>query len=104
MGPFVDVHSHVVPCHDDGARTLADGIALIDDAVAHGTRALVATPHVHAPWDPSPWSDERDRCFADALPQLRAHAARVGLRLEAGCELFPGAGAEPLDRYRLGPA
>ena len=43
---IVDVHSHVVPTGDDGARTIEEGLKLCWDAAKHGTRVLYATPHV----------------------------------------------------------
>lgn len=42
----VDLHSHVVPGVDDGARTMEDSLELARAAVADGTGTLVATPHI----------------------------------------------------------
>ena len=48
MSGFVDVHSHVVPSGDDGARTIEDGLELCRLALEAGTEILFATPHAHA--------------------------------------------------------
>lgn len=45
MEGFVDLHCHILPGVDDGARDMADALALIDMALADGTTALVLTPH-----------------------------------------------------------
>lgn len=45
MEGFVDLHCHILPGVDDGAGDMADALALIDMALADGTRALVLTPH-----------------------------------------------------------
>lgn len=87
--PFVDVHSHVVPSGDDGAGSLAEGLALCRLAFDAGTRVLFATPHAHAPWDSYPWTAGRRRRFEEAFPGMRAAAAEWGLDLRRGLELYP---------------
>ncbi len=42
---FVDIHTHLLPKVDDGARDMDDALALIAQAQANGTSALVLTPH-----------------------------------------------------------
>jgi protein-tyrosine phosphatase len=95
---FVDCHSHVVPSGDDGAGTVAEGIALCRDAADHGTRLLFATPHV---WPHLPLTQPREAEVRAAFEHVRAAAVELELRL--GWELTP---ATPLldedpHRYRL---
>ena len=94
---IVDVHSHVVPTGDDGARTLAEGLELCRDAARHGTRVLYATPHVHARWDSYPMTKERLARYDDAFPVMRAECAAFGLDLRHGFEVYPGALPESAD-------
>lgn len=42
---MVDLHSHILPGIDDGARSLADSIAMCRAAAAAGCEVMVATPH-----------------------------------------------------------
>lgn len=42
----VDLHCHVLPDVDDGARDLEDAIALARQAEADGIAAICATPHI----------------------------------------------------------
>ncbi len=96
MPGFVDVHSHVVPSGDDGARTIEEGLALCRLAVEAGTTILFATPHAHAPWDTYPRSPERDRLYAESFPVVQAEVATWGLDLRRGWEVYPsivGSGA-----------
>lgn len=86
---FVDVHSHVVPSGDDGARTIDEGIDLCRLAFDSGTRVLFATPHAHAPFDSYPWTPARERIFAASFPAMQARVAEWGLDLRRGCEVFP---------------
>ncbi|MFN8216882.1 MAG: CpsB/CapC family capsule biosynthesis tyrosine phosphatase [Solirubrobacterales bacterium] len=45
MSP-VDLHCHILPAIDDGARDLADSIAMARQAAADGIEAVCATPHI----------------------------------------------------------
>jgi protein-tyrosine phosphatase len=42
----IDLHTHILPGLDDGARTLEESVAMARAAVADGTRVVAATPHV----------------------------------------------------------
>lgn len=42
---MIDLHSHILPGIDDGARTLEDSIEMARLAVKDGIRLLAATPH-----------------------------------------------------------
>jgi protein-tyrosine phosphatase len=42
---MVDLHCHILPGLDDGAKTMEDAIAMAEMAIADGTTHLVATPH-----------------------------------------------------------
>jgi protein-tyrosine phosphatase len=80
---FVDCHSHVVPSGDDGASTIEDGIELCEDAAAHGTSVLYATPHV---WPHLPLTAQREVDVRAAYEEMRE---RVSLDLRLGFELTP---------------
>ena len=80
---FVDCHSHVVPSGDDGAQSLADGVALCELAARSGTEVLYATPHV---WPHLVLTEEREEAVRRAFEALRADAP---LELRLGYELTP---------------
>lgn len=42
----VDMHSHVLPGIDDGAKTVEDSIALIKVMMGLGIKKIIATPHI----------------------------------------------------------
>ena len=46
---MIDIHCHILPGIDDGPADLGEALALARAAVASGTSAIVATPHVS--WD-----------------------------------------------------
>ena len=42
---FVDIHCHLLPSIDDGAKSWDDALAMARMAVADGTEIIIATPH-----------------------------------------------------------
>ncbi len=42
---MVDIHTHILPGLDDGARDLEEAVAMVRMAAEEGTRHIVATPH-----------------------------------------------------------
>ncbi|MCC8125928.1 MAG: protein tyrosine phosphatase [Clostridiales bacterium] len=44
-GDIIDVHAHVLPGVDDGARDREESIRLLEMAYSQGVRAVIATPH-----------------------------------------------------------
>ena len=42
---MIDIHSHILPGIDDGARTLEDALAMARIAIAEGITHIAATPH-----------------------------------------------------------
>jgi protein-tyrosine phosphatase len=98
---FWDVHSHVVPSGDDGAKSLEEGIALCRTASERGTSVLFATPHV---WPSLTLTEEREGRVRAAHAELVERTSSFGLDLRLGFELTPAPPLldEDLERYRLG--
>lgn len=54
----IDIHCHVLPGIDDGARDLEEAVDMCRLAAADGCKALIATPHLrHERW----WNDDLER-------------------------------------------
>ena len=45
MGGFVDIHCHILPGIDDGARDRAEAVEMVRLAHEQNTMAIVTTPH-----------------------------------------------------------
>ena len=43
---FVDIHSHLLPGIDDGAKNIEDSISLISKMYSYGIKNFITTPHV----------------------------------------------------------
>ena len=45
---MIDIHTHVLPGLDDGARTVEESLEMLRIAASSGTTDVVATPHASA--------------------------------------------------------
>jgi protein-tyrosine phosphatase len=83
----IDLHTHVLPGIDDGARSLEESRALALEAAAEGISVLAATPHVRADYPTTPEMmeeavDEVRADFADQrIPVEVVHGAEIDLSL-----------------------
>ena len=46
---MIDIHTHILPGIDDGARDLSDTLAMAEMAVDSGVTDMIATPHFNIP-------------------------------------------------------
>lgn len=76
--PLVDLHCHLVPGVDDGARDLDEALAQVLEFRDLGILEVVTTPHLAASAARSPWREGIDESFndlraavADAVPEVR---------------------------------
>ena len=107
---MIDLHCHVLPGVDDGARSLEEAAAMCRLAARDGCEAMVATPHQRrGEW----WNADREGLAAlagelqDAVgPGFRVYLGgevHVDPELLAEVEKLPGGGVLPLagSRYLL---
>lgn len=101
---MIDLHSHILPGIDDGAQTKDDSRAIAREAVADGTSAIAATPHVRDDWPTSPDVMEagvaalRSDFESEGIP---LHVLRGG---EIALDRLPMLSAEDLARFSVGGA
>jgi protein-tyrosine phosphatase len=86
---MIDLHSHILPGIDDGAKSLAESLEMARLAVADGIRVMACTPHIY----PGLYPNQKQSIFAarDAL-QAALDEAGVPLQLTTGADvhLVPG--------------
>ena len=71
---FVDIHSHLLPGIDDGAKTLDASVALIQRMRGYGIKNFVTTPHIMEDvWDNTP------SIIQGKLKELTAHLKSIGI-------------------------
>ena len=73
---MIDLHTHVLPGLDDGARSLEDSLAMARAAAEDGVRILAATPHVRSDYPTSAAEMER------LLAQVRQAVVAAGIRVD----------------------
>lgn len=73
-----DIHCHILPGVDDGARDLDESLRMLDAARTAGVTSIVCTPHCRGPYF------DYDAMW-DAFELLRAHAG--GFPLSMGFEV-----------------
>ncbi len=91
MGRFVDIHTHILPGLDDGARDLEQAMALLRMAWEDGTGAVILTPHHRGNF-----RKNTPQLLREVFGNLQARAAKelpeleLYLGSEAGMELELG--------------
>lgn len=80
-----DLHSHLIPGIDDGAKTLEDSLHLISRLYQLGYRHIITTPHVMADLYPNTPEDIRS-----GLEIVRAAVAekKMDIEIDAAAEYF----------------
>jgi protein-tyrosine phosphatase len=73
---MIDLHSHILPGLDDGARTIEDSLDIARAAVADGITAIAGTPHVRDDYPTDPGVME------DCVAELRAELERAEIPLD----------------------
>ena len=80
---MIDIHHHLLPGLDDGARDLETSLAMVEMAIADGITHIVCTPHAshHYPFDP----ERNAALFAELQDQVHS---RFGdhMTLGLGCD------------------
>lgn len=76
----VDIHSHLIPGVDDGAKDLEDSIALVKELQSLGFKKIITTPHVYQDYYPN----TSDRLLA-GLDTLRRGLKNADVNIEVEC-------------------
>ena len=82
---YIDIHNHILPGVDDGAKSEGRSIRMLKFAAKSGIREIIATPHFHYRWG---------QAKADQIRKLTAHMQEaldekgIPIRLHTGNELY----------------
>ena len=92
---MVDLHCHILPGLDDGAKSIEESLAMAESAIADGITHVVATPHS---------SNEFKFDFARVRAARDELQSQLGdrLRLATGCDFHLN--PENLEALRTSPA
>ncbi len=83
---MIDLHSHILPNFDDGARSLEDALLIAKTALEDGITTMAATPHGLSDFNPR----YSVQLLRERLAELQAGLAEANLDLNIvpGTELF----------------
>ncbi|MBR4091881.1 MAG: hypothetical protein IKK28_13680 [Mogibacterium sp.] len=84
-GPYMDMHTHILPGIDDGSQTIEQTSNMLRTAYEEGIRVIVATPHFGIR-NPGITIDKAKRALEET--QNKADEITPGLKLILGSELF----------------
>lgn len=82
MDGFVDIHTHILPTIDDGARDMMEAIHLLYAAWNSGTRAVVLTPHYRGASRKISTSsiqagfEQLTQCVQEEIPEIKLYLGR----------------------------
>ncbi|MBH0013323.1 capsule biosynthesis protein CapC [Pseudoalteromonas sp. NZS100_1] len=81
---MIDIHSHILPGIDDGAKDLNETLALLDIAQNDGITHMVATPHIHI----GRFNNSVSQLYSE-LANLKAQALvnNIGIKLAVAAEV-----------------
>lgn len=84
---MIDIHSHILPGIDDGARDVYDTLEMALMAVNSGVRAIIATPHCNIPWSSGNYLGS---AYREALQKARGaiEQERMPIKILSGMEVF----------------
>lgn len=88
---MLDIHSHILPGIDDGAKTILSTLEMLSIAISDGTNKIVATPHYCSGCFETPYDK-----VEEYVKEVNKILIRKGLDIEviAGQEVY-------LDKYTL---
>ncbi len=83
---MVDIHTHVLPFVDDGARTMDSALVLIEEAIAQGVTDLFLTPHYMKYRNYLATPDKLREIYGQLQEEVRQRG--LVIRLHLGNEIF----------------
>ena len=98
---MIDVHTHILPCIDDGSKSVEMSLEMLRISAAQGVKTVVATPHFYPTRNnPEKFDEDRQRAW-EQLGQLPEDLPQVLLGAEVA--YFEGISrSSQLEAMRLG--
>lgn len=96
---FFDIHCHILPNLDDGARSMEQTIAMMNIAVDEGITSMICTPHYHLGRVVAEYNDCEER-IKEVREELKKRNINVDLYLGAEICYFSEA-VDEVDEGRI---
>ena len=99
---YLDIHSHILPRVDDGARDIETSLALLEMLKAQGVTHVIATPHFYPDTDSAEdFADKVNNAYSGLKEAIRGTDSP---QIYLGCELhyFSGMGkSKSIEQFAL---
>lgn len=82
---FKDIHSHIIPCIDDGSKSVESSLKMLKIMEAAGTKELFLTPHYSVRRRYKPTSEQILSAFEEFENQCKQIG--ISIKLHCGCEI-----------------
>lgn len=84
---MIDIHSHMLPGVDDGARNMEEALEMAEMAVRSGVKIMAVTPHCN---QPGAYQNYESKALKGRYRELKEAIAKEGipLQLARGMEIF----------------
>lgn len=79
---FIDIHSHIIHCVDDGSRSLDESLIYLKQAKKVGIKKIICTPHI------SVCDIPRINQIKKNYLVLKDYAGKLGIQLYLGTEIM----------------
>lgn len=98
---MTDMHCHILPGMDDGSRSTAESLAMLEASAAQGIRRIVATPHFYAMENnPEKFLSRREAAFVQLKTVWRPGLPEIKLGAEV-CWFEGVSHCDDLERLRI---
>jgi len=87
MTGLTDVHCHIIPGVDDGARDINESLSMLSRMYDEGIRRVIATPHYHGGYMEPDIKKIRDR-FNKLKDAAQGYDRICTMKLYLGCEIY----------------
>ena len=82
---MTDLHTHILPCIDDGARTIEFAIQMLEKEIEQGVKTVVFTPHYYGQkHSPQQFLERREKSYE----MLKNAVAGMDITVRLGAEVY----------------
>ncbi len=78
-----DLHTHILPQVDDGARNMQDALEMLSNATASDVHSIILTPHCNRPLMADNFYTKE---LLNVFEELKEKSAHLPLKIALGCE------------------
>ena len=82
---MIDIHTHILPGLDDGAKDINESINILKELISQGVQEVIATPHII-----SGVYDNNKKIIEDKIKELNSEIAnqKLQIKIHKGAELY----------------